>query len=190
MGFWSDLKNAGPHKGVARGRELSAARIRSITPAPELRSQGVKKCEVCHATFGALFFKEAYPCVVSISPLDHLSFGDKPPNYIVCNKCVETFDLIRTQLLSEAEDEEYRSTTRAKEAETAQPPRPSKQKAGSTKGQEQRDRSGHKPDAMPSDPVAAGRCTTCNQRLNGLDPREARFVCPSCGAYWMNNRSK
>jgi hypothetical protein len=110
MGFWNDLKNASPNKGVARGRELHAARIRSITSLKdetrEAIDQGIDipKCEVCHATFGAAFFKDAYPCGVSISPFDHLSFGENPPNFFLCNKCVETFDLVGALQRTKAED--------------------------------------------------------------------------------------
>jgi len=98
MGFWSDLKNANPHKSLARGRELFSARISAIErlnsiSASELKDTEIGKCEVCHVTFGAAFSGNSYPCIIQVSMFDHLSFGEHLPNVVACNKCVETFHL-------------------------------------------------------------------------------------------------
>jgi hypothetical protein len=98
MGFWSDLKNAAPHKAHSRGRELYAASISSIQKgnglsSSELEEIGFKRCEVCYVTFGATFSGHFFPCLIIVSEFDHLSFGEHLPAVFACNKCVKTFNL-------------------------------------------------------------------------------------------------
>jgi len=210
MGFWSDLKNAAPHKGVARGRELHAARISSIVhesdvSPSDLVNAGIKQCEVCRVIFGAALSRDSYPCVVKISVFDHLSFGEHLPVVIACNKCVETFGLETARLRTEKEVAEVMAEKEVGEEELPdkmvipcanpvcdQSLRVPSDKAGYVKCPSCDMRFLHSPDTpkgspknMPTNPVPGGRCTYCGQRLN-IFSGEKSITCPKCDHSWMH----
>jgi DUF971 family protein len=176
MGFWNDLKNAAPHKGVARGHELYAARVNSIEHGAGLNPSDLKgaeiKCEVCHMRFGAAFSKSSYPCIVQVSMFDHLSFGEHLPTVVACNKCVETFDLDTARQRTKAENAEAERSEAERERKAAERSAPRLRSEARRKEAKRRDAEAERSEAERERKAAERKAEKASRR--NFQPTEIR----------------
>jgi hypothetical protein len=90
MGFWSELKNANPHRTMARGNELAMSIITSMAPIHDKLDGSGEICSVCRAKFGSVGFKNVQPYTVTVNSSTPLTFANSS-DLIVCAKCIEVF---------------------------------------------------------------------------------------------------
>ncbi len=184
MGFWNDLKNAGPHKAHARGRELFAASIsliqkgNGLSPS-ELAKIGFTRCEVCYVTFGAAFSNNSYPCLIQVSIFDHLSFGEHLPAVFACNNCVKTFNLDAALQRTEAQ---VAAVHAEQEAERVAAERAAAERVAA----ERKSNKLPKASSKITDPFML-HCQKCDQFLNIPKGKRLRVSCPTCGHSWVHD---
>ena len=92
MGFWSELFNATPGKGIARAEELKFKVVTHVIPVPPELEDRAKICSLCRIHIGGKFARNLLPFLV-VTEDCNLTFDSSTAGVVVCGNCIDGFDI-------------------------------------------------------------------------------------------------
>ena len=92
MGFWSELFNASPSKGITRAEELKFKVVTRVIPVPPELQDRAKICSLCRIHIGGKFARNLLPFLV-VTEDCNLTFDSSTAGVVVCGTCIDGFDI-------------------------------------------------------------------------------------------------
>ena len=85
MGFWSELFNATPGKGIARAEELKFKVVTHVIPVPPGLEDRAKICSLCRIHIGDKFTRNLLPYLV-VTEDSNLTFDSSAVSTVISRK--------------------------------------------------------------------------------------------------------